>query len=96
MGRPKQIRSRLVTFTVTATDSKTQERRQWEIQLQGNRIPEEKREWLAMAHTGGFRDIRLARRTLAQKAQENRIQTKAEIAAEGLAILDKILASRKS
>lgn len=90
-----QIRSRLVAFTVTAKRDKSDTWEQWEIPLQGNRLPEEKRGWLAMAHKGGYRDIKLEKKTTAQATRERRIQTQAEIATQGLALLDEILAKRK-
>ena len=90
-----KIRSRLVTFVVTAKAPNSNTWEQWEIKLQGNRIPEEKREWLAMAHTGGFSEVKLTRVTSASKANKAAIESKADIARAGLALLDEILASRK-
>lgn len=79
----------------TAKRGNSENWEQWEIQLQGNRLPEERRAWLAMAHNGGYRDIKLTKVTAAQTRKEHTIQTKADIATQGLAILDAILASRK-
>ena len=89
-----KIRSKLVAFVATAKAPNSDTWEQWEIGLQGNRIPEEKRAWLAMAHTGGYRDIKLTRVTTAKKREEAVIQSKADIARQGLAILDEILAKR--
>jgi len=91
-----KIRSRLVTFTVTAKRDDSDKWEQWEIKLQGNRIPEETREWRKMAQSGGYRDIKLTRVTSAQTKKKAAIESKADIAREGLAILDRILASRKA
>lgn len=89
-----QIRSKLVTFTVTAKEPNSDNWVQWEISIQGNRIAEDKADWLKTAREY-YTDIKLTRKTKAQKAKERKIQTKAEIAAEGLKLLDSILAGRK-
>lgn len=94
-GKPKKIRSRLVPFTVTARLGKSDTWFQWDITLQGNRIPEEQREWLEMAHKGGYHSIKLTRKNAAAMRQEATIKSKADIAREGLRILDEILAKRK-
>lgn len=94
MGRKKQIRSRLVPFTVTAHEGNSDNWVQWEITLQGNRIREDKAEYLEMARKGGFRDVRITRVTAASTAKKAAIQSKADIAREGLKILDEILAKR--
>lgn len=88
-----KIRSKLVTFTVTAKEPNSDNFVQWEIKLQGNRIREDREDWLKGAREY-YRDIKLTRKSTAQTARVNRIKTKAEIAAEGLKILDQLIAAR--
>lgn len=90
-----QIRSRLVKFIVTAREPNSDKWVQWEISLQGNRIREDREDWLNNARKY-FQDIKLTRVTKAHQAKKAAEQSKADIAREGLRLLDEILASRKS
>lgn len=89
-----KIRSRLVKFAVKAQDRENPGNwQEWEITLQGNRIAEDKADWLKTA-APYFSDITLTKITAAKKRQDEVKASKADIAREGLALLDKILANR--
>lgn len=94
-----QIRSRLVTFTVTAKDRESGKTEQWEITLQGNRIREDRADWLKNANRY-FSDIELTRHTqnqiAAQYNKANKAAQREEIAREGLKLLDQLIAARTS
>ena len=93
-----KIRSRLVTYVVRAKDRETPNSDnwvQWESTLQGNRIAEDRADWLKNA-TPYFSDITLTRKSTAQNRKKAAIASKADIARDGLRILDELLASRKS
>lgn len=91
-----KIRSRLVKYAVKAQDRANPGKwQEWEITLQGNRIREDRTDWLKTA-SPYFSDITLTRVTTAKKRKDAAIASKADIARQGLALLDQILASRKS
>lgn len=87
------IRSRLVVFTVTAKDRESGKLEQWEIKLQGNRIREDKADWLKSAMPY-FSDITLTRHTKGNADKATKSAEKAEIAREGLKLLDQLIAAR--
>ena len=87
-----KIRSRLVEFGVTAQRADDPDNwEHWTIKLTLNN-PDDRRNWLEMAEKSGYRNIRLVR----VKADTSSTKSnKADIAREGLRILDELLAKRK-
>lgn len=106
MPRSKQIRSRLIEHRASAINPDTGERDVWTVTFQGNRIREDKAEWLRMAQNGGFTDISLTR---VQKrantdesvkphtfGQNGQIVMDEASRAFALEMLDRLIAARKA
>lgn len=93
-----KVRSRLVKYTASGINPDTRVRDVWEVSFIGNN-PDDRRDWLKMANAGGFKDIKLIRKPTAAKAASDASAPKpdmADIAREGLKMLDALIAARKA
>ena len=91
-----RIRSKLANYRARAKNPKTGEWDVWEILLNPAN-PDDLRSWRIMATSGGYTNISLTRvkSSITTKSDNKPKPDSADIAREGLKLLDAILAARK-